>query len=78
MDIFSSGGIDISKATKESGLDKYGWNGEIYGSGSNILEVEQAQMINMNRFMNYVSANRAVKTVNRPRPPRTKTKRPAK
>ena len=64
MDIFSAGGIDSSKASKESGIDKYGWNGEIYGSVSTILEVEQAQRINMHEFMKYVGYKRAEKKLN--------------
>lgn len=72
--MFSGGGIEGRKASKESGIEKYGWNGEIYGSVSSIMEVKDAQWINMHEFMKYIAYKRAEKRLNTPSPPKGKTK----
>ena len=81
MDLFSSGGIENRKASKESGIDRYGWNGEIFGSVNTILEVEQAQRINMHESMKYIGYKRTEKKMNTPKQakqPKTNPKRPNK
>ena len=66
--MFSGGSIQGTKASKESGIEKYGWNGEIYGSVNSILEVEEAQWINMHEFMKYIAYKRADFRFHNPKP----------
>ena len=75
MDIFSGGGIQSSRASKESGIEKYGWNGEIYGSVNTILEVDAAHSINMHEFMKYIGYKRAERRLNTPESPKPKPKK---
>ena len=64
--MFSGGGVKSRQASKESGIEKYGWNGEIYGSVGSILEVPKAQRVNMHEFMKFIAYKRTESKLNNP------------
>ncbi len=73
MDLFVGGGIESKRASAESGIEKYGWNGEIYGACASIMEVDKVQRLNLHEFMKYASYKRAEYRLRNPQPKKKNT-----
>ena len=76
MDLFVGGGVDSKRASAESGIEKYGWNGEIYGACSSVLEIEQVQKMNMHEVLRFVAYKRAEGRLKNPKPKNNVTGKP--